>query len=247
MLGPTFPRPNRDQTPVWPVTATTTAVDPPASITPRREQLLPLTVLIAGLLVFAAFAVACRMLYDQTEDRLLQERVDEVAAVLSVSVGQIRTPLDAAATLAQVTDGDPEAFEQAMQAYVGEEQSFSAAALYAIDSTTPIATIGSISLNPSDEAQLAEVLAAARATPFVIVDLLDSGRRLGLRRHRRRREPALSGLRRTDAQCRPQRPAPQRRAVRRISTMRSTSATPRSTRSCSRPACATCPSTDDGP
>jgi serine phosphatase RsbU (regulator of sigma subunit) len=161
------------------MTEVTTAAPPPHARTARRAWLLPASVLAAGLVVFAAFAIACRVFYDQTESRLLKERVDEVSAVLSVAVGQIQTPLNAAATLAQVTDGDPAAFQQAMASYVGEDGSFTSAALYSIDSTTPIVTIGSVSLGERGVVGLDQVLATAREEPFVIVDLLDRGRRLG--------------------------------------------------------------------
>ncbi|MGD9998864.1 MAG: PP2C family protein-serine/threonine phosphatase [Ilumatobacteraceae bacterium] len=145
----------------------------------QRGRVIPLTILITGLLVFAAFSIACWVLYDQTEQRLLEERADEAAAVLTVAVGQVRIPLNAAATLAEVTDGNPAAFEDAMSAYVGPEQSFTGAGLFAIDSTTPITTLGSIGLGEDEERRLAELFTAAEAEPFVIVNLLSSGRRLG--------------------------------------------------------------------
>jgi serine phosphatase RsbU (regulator of sigma subunit) len=145
----------------------------------ERGNVIPGTILIAGLLVFAAFSIACWVLYDQTEQRLLDERADEASAVLTVSVGQIRAPLNAAATLAEVTNGDPSAFQDAMSSYVGAEQSFTGAALFAIDSTAPLATLGSVGIGDDDERRLGELLTAAEAEPFVVVDLLASGRRLG--------------------------------------------------------------------
>ncbi|MCU1359007.1 MAG: putative serine/threonine protein phosphatase [Ilumatobacteraceae bacterium] len=142
--------------------------------------MLPLVILTSGLLVFAAFSLASRALFDQTEQRLLQERTDEASASLAVSVGQIKTPLSAAATLAQITDGDAAAFQQAMNDYVGEGKSFTSAALYAIDSTEPIVTVGApIGLHEGDEQRVQALLAAAQKQPFVVVDLLDRGRRLG--------------------------------------------------------------------
>ncbi|MBI5087568.1 MAG: hypothetical protein HZB15_01490, partial [Actinobacteria bacterium] len=146
---------------------------------PQRARVIPSIILAAGLLVFAAFSVACWVLYDQTEQRLLEQRTNEASAALAISVGQIRAPLNAAATLARVTEGDAAAFQDAMSTYVGEEQSFTGAALFAIDSTTPIATLGTIGLGEADQRRLDEVLTAAEADPFIVVDLLANGRRLG--------------------------------------------------------------------
>jgi serine phosphatase RsbU (regulator of sigma subunit) len=145
----------------------------------RRATLLPAGIFAAGILVFAAFSVACWVLYDQTEQRLLDEHAQEASSVLTVSVGQIRTPLAAAATLAQVTEGDPAAFRQALTDYVGPDKAFTGAALFAIDSSTPITTLGTVGLREEDERRLDQVLTAAEAQPFIVVDLLANDRRLG--------------------------------------------------------------------
>jgi serine phosphatase RsbU (regulator of sigma subunit) len=148
-------------------------------VRPRRASVIPGTILLSGLLVFAAFSIACWVMFDQTEQRLLEERAGEASAALTVSVGQVRAPLNAAATLAAVTDGDAHAFQEAMTTYVGDELSFTGAALFAIDSPTPLATLGTIGLGADDERRLNDLLTAAEAAPFVVVDLLANGRRLG--------------------------------------------------------------------
>ena len=98
-------------------------------------------VLCASLLVFAVLAVACRVIYDEAEQSLLQERTDEASAVLGTSVSNIRAPLDAAATLASVTNGDPEYFAQALDEQVGGEGTFTSAALYRIGSGEQLASL----------------------------------------------------------------------------------------------------------
>ncbi len=136
-----------------------------------RRHALPLAILGLGLAVFAGLSVACRVIHDQSEQRLLQEHTDEASAVLAVSVGQIRAPLDGAATLARVTDGDTAAFDAAMTPYVGDGKPFTSAALYRVGEADPVAVLGlplGVDQQPTISAD----------QPFVIVDLLAS-RRLG--------------------------------------------------------------------
>ena len=52
--------------------------------------------MIVGLALFLGLAAGCRVLFDQTEDRLLQQRTNEAGAALQISVSQIKAPLDAA-------------------------------------------------------------------------------------------------------------------------------------------------------
>jgi Stage II sporulation protein E (SpoIIE) len=134
--------------------------------------------MIVGLAVFLGLAAGCRVLFDQSENRLLDQRTSEAGSALQLSVTQIRAPLDAAAQLANTTDGDVTAFEQIITSYVGPDKTFTSAALYRIGSTTPIAEAGAPTAMPADGANSATaMLEAASAQPFVLVDLLEGERR----------------------------------------------------------------------
>ncbi|HEY4333330.1 MAG TPA: SpoIIE family protein phosphatase, partial [Ilumatobacteraceae bacterium] len=146
----------------------------------KRARRLPIVIVIVGVLVFAGFSAACRGLYNQTENRLLQQRTTEAASVLQVSVSQIRTPLDAAATLADETKGDPAAFQSAMRDVVGATLSFTSAALFRIGDPTPISTIGADSALMAQPGGVTAMEAATSTQPFAVVDLLAvQPRRLG--------------------------------------------------------------------
>ena len=149
----------------------------------RRRRRLPLVILIAGLALFLGLATASRVLYNQTENRLLRQRTNEAGQALQISVGNLKAPLDAAAALALATDGDAAKFAALMGPYVGPgpKKSFSSASLYRVGSTTPITTIGiptSLAID-GDDATTA-MLTSAPKNPFVVVNLLHSdARRLG--------------------------------------------------------------------
>jgi serine phosphatase RsbU (regulator of sigma subunit) len=131
-----------------------------------------------GIVVFGALSIACRHFDDQTEDRLLQQQTDEAAALLNLSVTQYYDPLAAAARAAAATDGDPAVFDALIGASAGEGQLYTRVALFRLGSTTPVAELGEGSLVLDDDAT-ARLLAGAASQPFMIVDLLGSGRILG--------------------------------------------------------------------
>jgi len=138
-------------------------------------------VLLGSLILFAALSVASWLLYDQAEQRLLSERTGEASQVLSSAVGNLQAPLDAAATIAGVSDGNPQYFVAAMADQVGPTQRpFTSAALFRVGETTPLVSLGSpIALPAQGPTSVASVAAAASANDFAVVDLLSSGRRLG--------------------------------------------------------------------
>jgi Stage II sporulation protein E (SpoIIE) len=142
---------------------------------------LPAVVLIVALAVFFGLAAACRVLYNQTENRLLRQRTSEAGAAIQISVNQIRSPLDAAAKLAAATGGDTSSFEKILAPYVGTDKTFTSAALFKIGSTTSIAQVGIPFVLPVDGPNSAtSMLADATKSPFAVVDLLGGDkRRLG--------------------------------------------------------------------
>jgi serine phosphatase RsbU (regulator of sigma subunit) len=147
-----------------------------------RRHVLPWLLLLSGFVLFAVLSFACRVLSDQAEDRLLQERADELSALLSISVGQVRAPLDTAANGARVTDGDPDFFVSSLEGRVGDEAgtTFSAAALYRIGSSEELAAIGDPLELPADGPNsIATLVHTAATEPFIVIDLLSNERRLG--------------------------------------------------------------------
>jgi hypothetical protein len=147
----------------------------------RGRKRLPAIIMAVGLVVFFAMAAGCRILYDQTEARLLKQRSSEAGATLQFSVDRIQVSLDAAGKLADATDGDATSFANFMTAYVGEGKTLTSAALYRPGSTTPVAQVGVPTAIPVEGANsISQVLATVGTEPFVIVDLLaGEPRRLG--------------------------------------------------------------------
>jgi serine phosphatase RsbU (regulator of sigma subunit) len=157
----------------------------------RRRRRLPIAIMIIGLAVFLGLAVGCRVLFDEAEDRLLQQRTNEAAATLQIGVTGVKTPLDAAAKVAEETDGDPAVFTKIIGPVIGTDpgKSYTAAALFPVGSTTPIAEVGEhIALPTAGDAGVHAMLAEATAEPptvdtpqpFVVLDLLAVGpRKLG--------------------------------------------------------------------
>ena len=113
--------------------------------------------MVVGLVIFLGLAIGSRMLYDQTENRLLHQRASEAGAALQLTVNQVKAPLDAAAKLAAATNGDAASFAKIVEPYLGTKtgQTFTSAALYRIGSTTPIATAGAPIVLPTDGANSA--------------------------------------------------------------------------------------------
>lgn len=136
---------------------------------------LPAVIVVVGAIVFVVLSIASWVLYDQTENRLLDQRTREAAAVLEVAIGQIRAPLDAAALLAAATDGDAEAFDRAMASSVGEGRAYTSALLFRAGSSGPVAAVGVPAVLDAD--RVAALFASGAS--FKVVDLLADGRRLG--------------------------------------------------------------------
>jgi serine phosphatase RsbU (regulator of sigma subunit) len=148
----------------------------------RRWPLLPLAVLLGSLIIFAALSVASWMLYDRAEQQLLEERTGEAGQVLTVAVGDIQAPVEAAATIAEVTNGNPDAFKASMADQVGAAAParYTSAVQYRIADVQPVASLGEpVDLPADGPTSVAGIADHAAANGFVVVDLINSGRRLG--------------------------------------------------------------------
>lgn len=146
-----------------------------------RWPWLPLAVLLGSLVVFAALSVASWVLYDQAEQRLLEERTGEASQVLKVAVGNLQGPIEAAATVAGASDGNPDFFVATMADEVGAPPlPFTSAVLYRLSDGQPISALGApVDLPAQGQTSVASIAETATSNEFVVVDLLSEGRRLG--------------------------------------------------------------------
>jgi serine phosphatase RsbU (regulator of sigma subunit) len=146
-----------------------------------RWPWLPLAVLLGSLVIFAALSVASWVLYDQAEQRLLEERTGEALQVLTVAVGNLQAPIEAAATIAGASDGNPDFFVATMADEVGAPpRPFTSAVLYRVSDGQPISALGApVDLPAQGHTSVASIAETATSNDFVVVDLLTEGRRLG--------------------------------------------------------------------
>jgi serine phosphatase RsbU (regulator of sigma subunit) len=161
---------------------------PPITATASRRRWRPhlgaVVVLLVGLVITAILSLGTESLREENEDRLLNQRVHEAAAVLSAAVPNVQSPLTSAAILAERTNGAPGAFEQVLGPSVTAGVPFVSASLWPLDppSVEPEAALGKpplLSEATSVERQLFLQRAVGKPT-FVIRNLLHATpRRLG--------------------------------------------------------------------
>ena len=140
---------------------------------------IALSVLMLCVLTAAAFALVARSVHDDTEQRLLQQRTNEAGALLTNAIGNIQTPLAAAAELAEVTDGDPPSFQAALNRSIEREQ-FAAAVLIDVDTAEVLATVGDASqlaISPDEYREVVEQSVSNES--LTVIDLVARGRRIG--------------------------------------------------------------------
>jgi serine phosphatase RsbU (regulator of sigma subunit) len=121
-----------------------TAVDGGGRRAPRLH-VTAVAMLVVGLIVTAALAAAAWRVHQGNEDRLLEQRTREAAAVLTAASTGVETPLGAAAELMLATDGDAGAFRTFMRPFVGEAGGpFASASLWTVGEAArgPVAVLG---------------------------------------------------------------------------------------------------------
>ncbi|HYL52937.1 MAG TPA: PP2C family protein-serine/threonine phosphatase [Acidimicrobiia bacterium] len=105
-----------------------------------------IVVLVVGLAITAALSLGARSVHDKNEDRLLNQRVREVATVASAAIPGVETPLASAALLADETNGRGDAFKRSMARFVGApgKALFVSASLWPARSaaTRPLVVVG---------------------------------------------------------------------------------------------------------
>ena len=82
---------------------------------------------------------------DANEDRLLRQRVKEAAAVLTVALPVVQTPLAAAVEVVEVTDGSgQDAFRRVMSPLIDDGGQYVSASLWRLedDPPRPIVVVG---------------------------------------------------------------------------------------------------------
>ncbi len=87
----------------------------------RRRVLRPISIVVLaiGLAATLGLSLTAQTLHDSNEQRLLRQRVVEVAAVLSAAIPNIQTPLSSGAVLAEATNANRRAFANLMTPLVG--------------------------------------------------------------------------------------------------------------------------------
>jgi serine phosphatase RsbU (regulator of sigma subunit) len=137
----------------------------------RRPEAASIVVVVVGLAVTVALALAARTAHSENEDRLLQQRTREAAAVLEAAVPGVEAPLASTAGLVGVVEGgDPDMFRSALGAQVGGKARFVSASVWPVDGTRPTVVLGAdpkLADRPADEVRA--FLARAAETPGLVV------------------------------------------------------------------------------
>jgi serine phosphatase RsbU (regulator of sigma subunit) len=151
----------------------------------RRVHAGSVIVLIVGLLITGGLALGARVLRNDNEDRLLRERRNEIAQILTTATSTNHLPLQSAALVADETEGSTKAFRTLVTPVVGSKrgQTYDSASLWTNgpDGPREIVVVGrQPTLAKESPDSIAAVLAQARAARTLSVrNLLEPARRLG--------------------------------------------------------------------
>jgi serine phosphatase RsbU (regulator of sigma subunit) len=140
---------------------------------------IALAVLGVCVLCSVLGALIARSIHDDSEHRLLQQRTNEAGALLTNAIGNIQTPLAAAAELAEVSNGDPRSFQAALDRSIERDQ-FAAAVLLDADTAEAVATVGDVSRLETTPDEYHDVIERSVTTEsLTVIDLVQRGRRIG--------------------------------------------------------------------
>jgi hypothetical protein len=141
---------------------------------------MPILVAIAGAVLFGALAVIARVVANENEQRLLQEQTNQAAALLTVSIGQVQSPLTGAARTAAATDGNGVVFDRITRPLLSGATPYNTIMLIDVQSGDIVDQLGAPpALLAAGPAGLQPVLDRARQNQLVVVDLLSHNRTLG--------------------------------------------------------------------
>lgn len=159
-----------------------------AGSVPRRRGHPPrfnvAVVATVGVLITAGLSFGAYSLHDSNENRLLNQRVREAAAVVGAAIPALQTPLASAAVLAESTSGDSEAFRRLMSPIVAAGSQFTSVSLWRAGGAgrRPVAVVGSQpELATESAANIRAVLARAKGSGTLAINnlLVARDRRLG--------------------------------------------------------------------
>ena len=156
----------------------TPADEPVPSRAAPKFRYTPVVAAVVGIVVFGLLALGAWAVGDQSEDSLLRRQTDEASVVLASSIESFRAPLDGAARAARATEGDPDTFEAIVAPLMGENSVYSRFQLIDLGTSEPIAEVGT-DFQLAEAGRTDDLLTAAAAADFVILDLLDQERTLG--------------------------------------------------------------------
>src|SRR5688572_19224802 len=89
------------------------------TLVPKRAGVTVMALVFAlSAAIFSLLSFLSWKVFDDSEERLLQQRTDEAAVVLEIAVVQVRGPLDSAARVALTTDGASAPFEEVMREHM---------------------------------------------------------------------------------------------------------------------------------
>jgi serine phosphatase RsbU (regulator of sigma subunit) len=130
------------------------------------------------LLVVAAAAGLARSSHQDTEDRLLDERIESAAAVFAGALPSLTAPLAGTAALAEETDADPAALRAFLEPQVGEQARFDSVSVWpvAAGDPEPVLVVGNDpQLATRPVAEITEFLdRAVSAADLAVLDLVDA-------------------------------------------------------------------------
>jgi serine phosphatase RsbU (regulator of sigma subunit)/anti-sigma regulatory factor (Ser/Thr protein kinase) len=139
-------------------------------------------VVVIGVVITSALVIGAGNVHDNNEQRLLDQRVREVAAVLGAAIPSLQASLGSIATIATVTKADAASFRSATRPIVTVRQPFDSIGLWEARPGGGYRRILHVG-EPSELATLpaarrAALLGHARGKPtFALVDLLGGPRR----------------------------------------------------------------------
>jgi serine phosphatase RsbU (regulator of sigma subunit)/type II secretory pathway pseudopilin PulG len=152
----------------------------------RRVHAMTVFVVVIALVITAVLVVVTRVIRDNNEDRLLNQRAHEAAAVTETRFGDVESPLASAAILADSTSGAVDPFLSLMDPIVRKGRRFISASLWYLDDPStkpiPVAVAGKPPLLPlaSDETIHSFLNGATTRSTVSIRSMLGSpDRRLG--------------------------------------------------------------------
>lgn len=134
-------------------------------------------VLVAGLVITGTFAFAAWRAYDDNEDRLLERRTREAAAVLDASAPGIESTLAVTASVPRVVEEVvEEVFRAILGSQVGPEARFASGSVWVAGSSSPALVLGEEpALADLDAETIEAFLERARAAEgMAVLNLVDA-------------------------------------------------------------------------